>query len=121
MQRLAELVGRIATLGTSPLAKDGVDDISTHDHPVIERALQAASKRFNAFYNFEGLRRFKAKFVASRWESEYVLVQHGAMVPTRVAHALLRAMVPGGLTQLLTRQAVRSLKHYSHRSAAGSH
>ena len=110
LQRLEELGASIATLGTAPLAKDGVDDISTHDHPVIERALQAAAKRFSAFYNFEGLRRFKAKFVASRWESEYVLVQHGAMVPTRVAHALLRAMVPGGLTQLLTRKAVQTMR-----------
>ena len=110
LQRLEELGAGIATLGTAPLAKDGVDDISTHDHPAIERALQAASKRFSAFYNFEGLRRFKAKFVASWWESEYVLVQHGAMVPTRVAHALLRAMVPGGLTQLLTRKAVQSIR-----------
>jgi lysylphosphatidylglycerol synthetase-like protein (DUF2156 family) len=111
----------MATLGTAALAKDGTDEISTNDHPVIERALATAAKRFGAFYNFEGLRRFKAKFVPCWWESEYVLIQHGVMVPTRVAHALLKAMVPGGLTQLLTRQAVRSLKHYSQRSAAGSH
>jgi phosphatidylglycerol lysyltransferase len=109
LQRLKAEGATIATLGTAPLAREGVDDISTHDHPVIERALRLASKRSNAFYNFEGLRRFKAKFVASRWENEYALVQHGVLVPSRVAHALLRAIVPGGLKQFLARRALRSI------------
>jgi phosphatidylglycerol lysyltransferase len=111
LQRLRDDGATLATLGTAPLAKEGHDGISTHDHPVIEPTLLAVSRHFSAFYNFEGLRRFKGKFVPSWWESEYVLVQHGAMVPTRVAHALLRAIVPGGLKQLLTRQAVRSIRH----------
>jgi hypothetical protein len=59
------------------------------------------------FYNFEGLRRFKGKFVPSWWESEYALHQRGVTIPPRVGHALVRAIVPGGLTQLLTRQALR--------------
>jgi lysylphosphatidylglycerol synthetase-like protein (DUF2156 family) len=109
LHRLKEDGATLATLGTSPLAKEGEDDISTHDHPVMEPALRSVSRRFNVFYNFEGLRKFKGKFVPSWWESEYVLLQHGAMVPTRVAHALLRAIVPGGLKQLLTRRAVRSI------------
>jgi lysylphosphatidylglycerol synthetase-like protein (DUF2156 family) len=100
----------LATLGTAPLAGDGDDDISTHDHPVIERALRSASSRLNTFYNFEGLRRFKGKFVPSWWESEYALVQHGVLVPSRVAHALLRAIVPGGLKQFLARQTIRSIR-----------
>ena len=101
----------LATLGTSPLARDGVDDCSTKDHPIIERALRTMSRRFSAFYNFEGLRRFKGKFVPSYWESEYVIVQHGPLAPTHVANALLRALVPGGLKEILARQAMRSLKH----------
>ena len=109
LQRLKAEGATMATLGTAPLANEGLDDISTHDHPVIERALRLASKRLGAFYNFEGLRRFKSKFVASRWESEYALVQHGVLVPSRVAHALLRAIVPGGLKQLLARRALRSV------------
>jgi lysylphosphatidylglycerol synthetase-like protein (DUF2156 family) len=100
----------MATLGTAPLADDGDDDISTHDHPVIERALRSASRRLRTFYNFEGLRRFKGRFVPSWWESEYALVQHGVLVPSRVAHALLRAIVPGGLKQFLARQTVRSIR-----------
>ncbi len=109
LHRLKEDGATLATLGTAPLAKEGDDDISTHDHPVMEPALRSVSRRFSVFYNFEGLRKFKGKFVPSWWESEYVLLQHGAMVPTRVAHALLRAIVPGGLKQLLTRRAVRSI------------
>lgn len=110
LQRLKADGATMATLGTAPLARKGEDDISTHDHPVIERALVLASKRLSAFYNFEGLRRFKSKFVASRWESEYALVQHGVLVPSRVAHALLRAIVPGGLKQFLARRVLRSIK-----------
>jgi phosphatidylglycerol lysyltransferase len=110
LHALAREGARLATLGTAPLAKEGEDDISTHDHPVIERALSSASKRLGAFYHFEGLRRFKAKFAPSWWESEYVLVQKGVMVPTRVAPAILRAIVPGGLTQLLTRKVVQKIR-----------
>jgi phosphatidylglycerol lysyltransferase len=100
----------LATLGTAPLASEGDDRLSNRDHPVIERALSTASRRLGVFYNFEGLRSFKAKFVPTWWESEYVLIQSGVMVPTRVAHAVLRALVPGGLKQLLTRKALRSIK-----------
>jgi lysylphosphatidylglycerol synthetase-like protein (DUF2156 family) len=109
LQRLKAEGVTMATLGTAPLAREGVDDISTHDHPVIERALRLTSKRLSAFYNFEGLRRFKSKFVATRWESEYALVQRGVLVPSRVAHALLRAIVPGGLKQFLARRVLRSI------------
>jgi phosphatidylglycerol lysyltransferase len=110
LHRLKEAGAAMATLGTAPLAKEGADDTSTHDHPVIERALRVASKRLSIFYNFEGVRRFKSKFVASWWESEYALVQHGVLVPSRVAHALLRAIVPGGLKQLLARRTLRSIR-----------
>ena len=110
LRHLKESGAALATLGTAPLAKDGADDISTHDHPVIERALRSTSRPLQTFYNFEGLRRFKAKFVPSCWESEYALVQHGVLVPSRVAHALLRAIVPGGLKQFLARQTIRSIR-----------
>lgn len=110
LRHLKESGAAMATLGTAPLASDGDDDISTHDHPVIERALRSASAPLKTFYNFEGLRRFKGKFVPSWWESEYALVQHGVLVPSRVAHALLRAIVPGGLKQFLARQTIRSIR-----------
>ena len=100
---------KVATLGTAPLAKDGVDEISSADNRVIERGLRTLARRFSAFYNFEGLRRFKGKFVPTYWESEYLVVQKGTLVPPRVANALLRALVPGGLKEILARKALRSL------------
>ena len=100
----------LATLGTTPLAKEGEDNLSTREHPVIELALRTMSRRLGVFYNFEGVKTFKSKFVPTRWESEYVLVQDAAMVSTHVAHAMLRALVPGGVKQILTRKALRSIK-----------
>src|SRR5438876_4624961 len=97
----------LATLGTAPLTTEGEDDVTTGEHPMVERALRAAARRLGGFYNFEGLRRFKSKFVPSYWESEYALGQRGVAMPPRVGHAVVRALVPGGLTQLLTRQALR--------------
>ena len=99
----------LATLGTSPLATDGPNDLPT-EHRVVARALELASRKLGGFYNFEGLRRFKAKFVPSWWESEYSLSQRGVTIPPRVGHAIVRALVPGGLTQLLTRQALRVIR-----------
>ena len=99
----------LATLGTAPLATDGPNDVQT-EHRVVARALDMASRRLGNLYNFEGLRRFKGKFVPSWWESEYALAQRGVAMPPRVGHAVVRALVPGGLTQLLTRQAVRAIR-----------
>ena len=96
----------LATLGTSPLTNDGPVDVPT-EHRIVSRALDAASRRLGPFYNVEGLRRFKGKFAPSWWESEYVLSQRGVTMPHRVGHAIVRALVPGGITQILTRQALR--------------
>jgi len=99
----------LATLGTSPLTNDGPVDVPT-EHRIVSRALDAASRRLGPFYNFEGLRRFKGKFAPSWWESEYVLSQRGVTMPHRVGHAIVRALVPGGITQILTRQALRVIR-----------
>src|SRR6266851_7330268 len=99
----------LATLGTSPLAKDGLDDIPT-GHRMVARTLDMTSRRLAGFYNFEGLRRFKGKFVPSWWESEYALAQRGVAIPPRVGYAIVRALVPGGVPQLLTRQALRVVR-----------
>ena len=100
----------LATLGTSPLATDGPNDVLSAEHRVIQRALRLASQRLGVFYNFEGLRRFKGKFVPSWWESDYALGQRGAVMSARVAYAIVRALVPGGVPQLLTRQAARMIR-----------
>ena len=96
----------LATLGTTPLTTEGPDDLRG-GHPMVLRTLDMASRHLSGFYNFEGLHRFKARFVPSWWESEYVLSQRGVTIPPRVGHAIVRALVPGGLTQILTRQALR--------------
>jgi lysylphosphatidylglycerol synthetase-like protein (DUF2156 family) len=75
----------------------------------VARALEVASSKLGGFYNFAGLRQFKGRFVPSWWESEYALHQRGVAIPPRVGHAIVRALVPGGLTQLLTRQALRTI------------
>src|SRR5437899_7731547 len=100
----------LATLGTAPLATDGPNHIAAGEHRMIKTGLRVASRRLGGFYNFEGLRRFKGKFVPSWWESEYCLGQRGVTIPPRVAHAVVRALVPGGVTQLLTRQALRVIR-----------
>jgi phosphatidylglycerol lysyltransferase len=99
----------LATLGTSPLTTDGPNNVEG-EHRVVMRALEIAARRLGGFYNFEGLRRFKGKFVPSWWESEYALIQRGVTMPPRVGHAIVRALVPGGLTQILTRQALRVIR-----------
>ena len=109
LKHLKEEGAALATLGTTPLVDEGVDTLSTKERPMIALSLRTISRRFSVFYNFEGLKTFKSKFVPSWWECEYVLIQEGAMVPTRVANAVLRALVPGGLKQILTRKALRSI------------
>jgi len=109
LKRLKEEGAALATLGTAPLAKEGSNDLPT-EYRIVARTLEAASHRLGTFYNFQGLRRFKGKFVPSWWESDYALVQRGVTVPPRVAHAIVRALVPGGFTQLLTRQALRVIR-----------
>jgi lysylphosphatidylglycerol synthetase-like protein (DUF2156 family) len=116
LTHLATSGAKLATLGTSPMAHDGTEAVPAHDFPVVERALKVASKRLGAFYNFEGLRRFKAKFVPTYWESEYILGPRGVTIPPRVAYAVLRAIAPGGIPQLLTRQAARSLREAAGRT-----
>jgi lysylphosphatidylglycerol synthetase-like protein (DUF2156 family) len=100
----------LATLGTSLFATDGPNDVPGTEHRVIERALRLASQSLKGFYNFEGLRRFKGKFVPSWWESEYALGQNAVAMPPRVSYAIVKALVPGGVLQLLTRQTVRMIR-----------
>jgi phosphatidylglycerol lysyltransferase len=109
LQELRKQGAELATLGTSPLAIEGANDVTT-EHRVVSRALEVASRQLSGLYNFEGLRRFKGKFVPSWWESEYVLAPRGIAVPPRVARAILHALVPGGLPRLLTRQALRLVR-----------
>jgi phosphatidylglycerol lysyltransferase len=104
---LREDGARVATLGTCPLANDGEDVIRTGDHRLVESALRLTAARLGSFYNFAGVRSFKAKFVPSWWESEYAIASRGLLMPSRVAYAVIHAMLPGGVTSLLSHQAMR--------------
>ena len=110
LQHLAASGARLATLGTSPLAREGERAVPAGHFPRVERALPAVAARLGGFYNFDGLRRFKSKFAPSWWESEYVLAPEGVTIPARVAYAIVRAIVPGGLAQLLTRRLARKIR-----------
>jgi len=114
LHQLAASGARLATLGTAPLAHEGEDAVPAGDFPLVERTLRIAASRLGAFYNFDGLRRFKSKFAPTHWESEYVLGPRGMTIPPRVAYAILRAIAPGGLPQLLTRQVARTLRRKQH-------
>ena len=100
----------LATLGTSLFATEGPNDVPGTEHRVIERALRLASQSLKGFYNFDGLRRFKGKFVPSWWESEYALGQRAVAMPPRVSYAIVKSLVPGGVLRLLTRQAGRKIR-----------
>lgn len=105
LTKLSAEGAKLATLGTSPLAPDGEREVPTVDY--LEKTMHTVAARFSHLYNFEGLRRFKAKFVPTWWESEYALVPRGVIVPPLVTYAMLRAVVPGGLTRLFARQLAR--------------
>jgi pimeloyl-ACP methyl ester carboxylesterase len=59
------------------------------------------------FYNFDGVRHFKAKFAPSWWESEYVLVPQNITGPPRILSAFLQAVIPAGPADLVTRYCAR--------------
>lgn len=99
---------KLATLGTVPLASDGEDTLSTNRNFLTNQTLKFSRSHFNALYRFEGLRRFKARFVPNWWESEYVLAPQGIFVAPKIANAFRHVILPDGLLNLAKRQIVRA-------------
>lgn len=97
---------KLATLGTSPLARDGADSLLDGKHALSKKILNFSGENFESIYNFKGLRHFKGKFVPDWWESEYALVPKGFLVAPRVANALAHAVLPDGLLRLFLRQVI---------------
>lgn len=108
LELLRQTGAKLATLGTAPMCMEGLVDKSIPISPALSRMTRSVLGCFSAFYNFEGVRRFKSKFAPSWWESEYLLVTPNATAPLRVMSAVVHAIVPAGPSTLIVRQATRA-------------
>ena len=99
---------RLATLGTTLMAAEGVADPDVHVSRVLTKLAWSVAGCFSIFYNFDGVRRFKSKFAPSWWESEYALMSNSMTAPPRVLGALIHAILPAGPSYLIARQMSRA-------------
>lgn len=95
----------LATLGTTLMASEG--ETNVHTSSTISKAAWVIARCFSLFYNFNGVRRFKAKFAPSWWENEYVLLTQELTAPVRVTRAFVKAIIPAGPSTLIARQIRR--------------
>jgi phosphatidylglycerol lysyltransferase len=109
---------RLATLGTTLMATEGGANPRVHISPVLSTVAWSVARCFSIFYNFNGVRRFKAKFAPSWWESEYVLMSPNITAPPRVFGAFVQAIVPAGPTYLIARQLSRAWRRLKTRKKA---
>jgi len=100
---------KIATLGTSPLTRDGVVAPEAGNDELIAKLVGLAARCFAVFYNFEGLRRFKAKFAPSWWESEYGLFSRDLAASPQIIRAFIQAIAPEGASKLVGKQIARAM------------
>jgi lysylphosphatidylglycerol synthetase-like protein (DUF2156 family) len=98
---------KLATLGTAPMAREGSIDSSVRHSHKLSKVTRVVATIFTIFYNFDGVRRFKAKFAPTWWESEYLLVSKNITAPPRIIYALVQAVVPAGVSDLVT-------QHFTH-------
>ena len=108
LDSLKQSGAKVATLGTALMAADGVADPDIHVSAVLSTVAWLIARCSSIFYNFDGVRRFKAKFAPSWWESEYVLISPNATAPPRVLSACIHAIVPAGPSYLIVRQMSRA-------------
>jgi len=95
---------KFATLGTAPMAMEGGIDPLVRCSPWLSKVTRVIARVFSIFYNFDGVRRFKAKFAPSWWESEYILVSQNITAPPRIIYAFVHAVIPTGASDLVARQ-----------------
>ena len=108
LDSLKQCGAKLATLGPALMATEGVTDPGIHVSSVLSRAVWFMARCCSIFYNFDGVRRFKAKFAPSWWESEYVLISQNLTAPPRVLSAIIYAIVPAGPSYLIARQIGRA-------------
>lgn len=99
---------KLATLGTAPLAREGNVDSLVQYSPKLSQVARVVANVFTVFYNFDGVRRFKAKFAPSWWESEYLLISQNITAPPRITYAFVQAVVPAGTYDLVVRHVRRA-------------
>ena len=99
---------KLATLGTAPMAAGGGIDPDVPNSFLLSKVARIVAGCFSLFYNFEGVRRFKAKFAPSWWESEYLLISQNVTAPPRIISAFVQAIVPAGPSTLIARQITRA-------------
>ena len=117
LELLKQSGAKLATLGTAPMAMEGASDPAVRDSRLLSRATRAIATCFSLFYNFGGVRRFKAKFAPSWWESEYALISRDLSAPPRVLRAFVHAVVPAGPMTLVARQINRAWRRMNNASA----
>jgi pimeloyl-ACP methyl ester carboxylesterase len=100
---------RLATLGTSPLAKEGVISSRIDNQELTGVLIRGAFRCFAPFYNFDGLRRFKAKFAPTWWESEYLLFPRQLTAPPYILKAFIQAIAPRDASKQLIREVTGKL------------
>ena len=104
LQFCREEGAELATLGSVPLSRKGTDKFGNNKHFFSEKLMNTLPQNLKRFYNFQGLEKFKAKFVPTFWESEYLLTSDHLLVPPLVANAVLRAVLPHGILNFAKRQ-----------------
>lgn len=109
----------LATLGTAPMALEGSIEPSVWYCPKLSRVTQSIAAIFTVFYNFNGVRRFKAKFAPSWWESEYLLLSDNLTGPPRIIVAFVQAIVPAGASDLVVQHFKRRYRQITHAKRAG--
>jgi len=85
-----------ASLGNAPLAN------VSQPHGALERGVSLRYEHMNSFYGYKNLFFFKKKF-APNWQGRYLIYPKGTDLP-RVAYALTKLHMSGGLLSLLSRK-----------------
>ena len=102
LHHLASEGAELATLGTSPLANIELQG----EFKILARLLKLIYCYLDAFYHFKALHRFKAKFMPSSIDPEYVAIWP-PRIRLRMILAVISAFDPGGLPSVLVSKLKR--------------
>ncbi len=108
LKQLAAEGAELATLGTSPLANIQPGE----QFRLIVRGLQLIYDRFDSYYHFKQLHRFKAKFAPTFTDTEYLAVwpPHARL---RMVRAAILVLDPRGLTGMTSAKLRKLWKKFN--------